>query len=163
VHVHKAERATRHKAAPPHPQPAAKPHASVTHPPAPRHSDAKGANTAAAGGPRSPAKQPASTSAPAPVTAPLPQLYRLLHAAIERHKHYPLFARRLGQAGTARVAFRLAPDGNVQKVRLVASSGYRALDHAAVDAIYGIAPFAPARHYLQRHRNFEVAIVFRSY
>ena len=42
-----------------------------------------------------------------------PELIRLLHAAISRHKRYPLSARRMRREGTAQLDFRLHADGRI--------------------------------------------------
>lgn len=102
-------------------------------------------------------------AAPSSTTAQtaLQELYRHLHDAIDRHKHYPLAARRMRREGTARVSFRLARDGAVDQIAVVDSSGHRSLDRAAVDAVQGIHPFRPAADYLEQSEQLQVEIVFR--
>ena len=89
------------------------------------------------------------------------ELLRLLHRAIDRHKRYPRNARLLGGEGTTIVDFRLSSDGTVSALRVDRSSGFDALDAAALEAVRDIAPFAPATEYLHAPRRFQVRIVFR--
>ena len=88
-------------------------------------------------------------------------LLRLLHRAIDRHKRYPRSTRLLGGEGTTVVDFRLASDGTVSALRVQRSSGFDALDAAALAAVRDIAPFAPAAEYLHAPRRFQVSVVFR--
>jgi protein TonB len=90
----------------------------------------------------------------------LQELAARLHHAIETHKHYPLSARRLGREGTVEVAFLLRPDGLIGDLEVAASSGSRVLDSAALRAVESIAPFAPARGYLDAPARFRIAIAF---
>lgn len=103
------------------------------------------------------------TEAPLADEDRLVELYRLLHAAIDRHKRYPLSALRLGREGRARVDFRLLPDGEIRQVQVTASSGTAALDRAALAAVRAIAPFTPAARYLAAAEPIQVDIVFRRY
>lgn len=90
-----------------------------------------------------------------------PELAALLHAAIDRHKRYPQSALSMGREGSARVDFRLRPDGNIDDVNIGVSSGVRALDLAAYRAVRAIAPFADAGRYLDSTQRFQVDVVFR--
>lgn len=91
----------------------------------------------------------------------LAALAALLHAAIAARQHYPAMARRLGREGVATVRFTLHPDGAMDGVTLEHSSGFAALDKAALLAVTGVAPFAPAARYLDGVRQFTVQVVFR--
>lgn len=90
-----------------------------------------------------------------------PELVSLLHAAIDRHKRYPQSALSMGREGSARVDFRLRPDGHIDDVNIGVSSGVRALDLAAYRAVQGIAPFTHADRYLDSAQRFQVDVVFR--
>lgn len=48
---------------------------------------------------------------------------------------YPLLARKMGWEGKVTVAFTVCPDGSVEDISVVGSSGFAALDRSAVDAI----------------------------
>lgn len=54
---------------------------------------------------------------------------------------YPLQARRMWWTGDAEVAFVIARDGSVRKVRVLRSTGHEVLDRRAVDTILEAAPF----------------------
>lgn len=97
----------------------------------------------------------------ASVTAGWTELVALLHAAIDRHKRYPQSALSMGREGSARVDFRLRPDGNIDDVNIGVSSGVRALDLAAYRAVQAIAPFTDADRYLDSTQRFQVDVVFR--
>jgi protein TonB len=91
------------------------------------------------------------------------ELSRLLHEAIDRYKRYPISALRRGRQGTARIAFELRPDGNIDGLTVATTSGTRALDRAALAAVRAIVPFRRARHYLHAAERLQVDIAFRLY
>lgn len=90
-----------------------------------------------------------------------PELMALLHQAIDRNKHYPQSALRMGREGSARVDFRLGPDGQIEELNIGNSSGVHALDIAAYRAVQNIAPFPIASRYLEHTQRFQVDVVFR--
>lgn len=85
----------------------------------------------------------------------------LLHRAIDRGKRYPSLARRQRREGTATVRFRLSPNGEMDGIDIDRSSGFRALDSAAISAVSSVAPFAPARTLLSEATGFKVDVTFR--
>jgi protein TonB len=85
---------------------------------------------------------------------------QLLHAAIDGHKRYPRMARRLRREGVATVLFRLHPDGDLDALALADSSGFAALDAAALRAVAAVAPFTPAAKFLTRETRFRVGVEF---
>lgn len=89
------------------------------------------------------------------------ELMALLHQAIDRNKRYPQSALRMGREGSARVDFRLGPDGQIEDLNIGNSSGVHALDIAAYRAVQDIAPFPIASRYLEHTRRFQVDVVFR--
>lgn len=58
-----------------------------------------------------------------------------LFSHIGRNKFYPAAARRGGERGEAVVAFALMPDGQISDVRILRSSGSKALDEAALETM----------------------------
>lgn len=58
-----------------------------------------------------------------------------LRAAVERAKVYPRAARERGLYGTTQVALQIGPAGEVVALRLLRSSGAKALDDAALAAV----------------------------
>jgi periplasmic protein TonB len=95
------------------------------------------------------------------VTAGWAELVSLLHQAIDRHKRYPQSALSMRREGSARVDFRLRPDGHIDDLNIGVSSGVRALDLAAYRAVQAIAPFTAADRYLDSTQHFQVDVVFR--
>lgn len=89
------------------------------------------------------------------------ELMALLHQAIDRNKRYPQSALRMGREGSARVDFRLGPDGQIEDLNIGNSSGVHSLDIAAYRAVQDIAPFPIASRYLERTQRFQVDVVFR--
>jgi len=96
-----------------------------------------------------------------PVSNDLSRLIALLHTQILQHRRYPVMARRQRREGVATIRFDLYPSGELQDVRLDHSSGYQALDRAALQAVERIAPLSQARDFLSQARNFSVNVVFK--
>ncbi len=59
--------------------------------------------------------------------------------AVETYFYYPPLARRRGWEGEVVVAVRVDGDGRLSAIEVVASSGYRVLDSAAVDSLTRLA------------------------
>ncbi len=59
------------------------------------------------------------------------------------NRYYPEEARRQRIFGSLRLAVRLLPDGSVEGVEVLESSGYGVLDQAAIRTIRLASPFAP--------------------
>lgn len=57
--------------------------------------------------------------------------------------HYPAAARARSLSGTLRLLVAITPDGELQEVRLLASSGHPVLDDGAVRIVQLAAPFSP--------------------
>jgi TonB family protein len=66
--------------------------------------------------------------------------WQQLYTAIERAKNYPRFARERGIEGTVLVRFRVLPNGEIEKVDIIKSSGSDILDTASVSTVYRAAP-----------------------
>ncbi len=62
---------------------------------------------------------------------------------ITRNLVYPVVARRMKWQGTVEVSFVVLETGNVENIRIVASSGHSVLDKNVVDAIQQVQPFPP--------------------
>jgi protein TonB len=139
--------------------------APLAPPPAPersRHARSRPARAAPAGqAPVPAAPAGGEAAAPASALAAPAELARLLHQAIAERRRYPLVARRQGWEGRATVRFELLPDGAVRACAVSSSSGYPALDRAALAAVEEIQPFAPARGRLAAARTFQVEVEFR--
>lgn len=59
------------------------------------------------------------------------------------NRHYPEEARRQDLFGNLRMLVGLRPDGSVDEIRILQTSGHRILDEAAVDIVRLAAPFDP--------------------
>ncbi len=59
----------------------------------------------------------------------------LIVSAIYKYIEYPYIAREMGWEGTVKVAFTLLPDGSVENLRIVESSGYEVLDNTALETV----------------------------
>jgi len=59
---------------------------------------------------------------------------------IERVKNYPRFARERGIEGVVHLRFRLRPQGDVDRVEIVKSSGSDILDESSIRTVYRAAP-----------------------
>lgn len=66
-----------------------------------------------------------------------------LRARIDDLKRYPLQARRLGQAGTVLVSFKVSPDGSIHEPHVSGPCPYRHLNESALNAVASIRTFRP--------------------
>ena len=69
------------------------------------------------------------------------QWQRLVESAGNRN--YPRDARKRQLEGDVRLMVALFPDGSVRSISMLASSGHKILDDAAVNSVHAAAPFAP--------------------
>lgn len=84
-----------------------------------------------------------------------------LVAAIEKHKHYPLRARKKGQEGEVKVLFTILEDGTISHVQIGQSSLSSMLDRAASKAVESLGRFQPIPEQLGRKRwEFQVPVRF---
>lgn len=105
----------------------------------------------------------ASASAPAASRVKADQadaLLTLLHNAILSHQQYPDSALALGREGRVTVAFVLQPDGQIQALHLVTSSGTASLDEAALMAVQQATPFEGIGAYVPVAKAFQLDVVF---
>jgi len=71
----------------------------------------------------------------------------LIRERVERNKFYPRASMRMNHEGTTVIELGIAPDGSVTGVVIRSSSGYSALDNAAIHAVKQSAPLPPPRKY----------------
>lgn len=84
-----------------------------------------------------------------------------LAAAIEKHKRYPLRARKKGQEGEVKVLFTVLEDGTISQVQIGQSSLSSILDRAASKAVESLGRFQPIPEQLGRKRwEFQVPVRF---
>ncbi len=75
--------------------------------------------------------------------------------------NYPEEARRRGLNGQVRVAVMLLPDGHVQKIDVLESSGYKILDDAVIRIIRLAEPFPPFTEAMRKESDlFEIIRTF---
>jgi protein TonB len=61
--------------------------------------------------------------------------------SVQKKIAYPRMARKMGWQGRVLISFVICRDGSVKNIRIVESSGFKALDKNAVEAIQKEAPF----------------------
>ena len=85
----------------------------------------------------------------------------MVRMRIERHKKYPIIARKRHMEGRVRLRFIIGPDGRVSGMKVVGKSRYSVLDRAAVKAVTDSAPFPePPKDLFAGPVPLEVSIVF---
>jgi protein TonB len=68
-------------------------------------------------------------------------MLRTIRSQIERARVYPDAARRQGMQGIVEVRFRIGPEGSVEAVEIVRSSGHALLDQASIDTVRRAGPY----------------------
>src|SRR5690606_28888437 len=66
-----------------------------------------------------------------------------MRKSIELVWNYPIEAARRGMQGEVGLEFLIHKNGDVRRIRVIKSSGYKILDDAIVEAIRLAAPFSP--------------------
>jgi TonB family protein len=74
---------------------------------------------------------------------------QVIRRQIEQAKRYPEAARRDGLQGTVSLRFRIAPDGSVEAMEILRSSGSRILDEASMQTIQRAAPYPPVAGWIR--------------
>ena len=90
---------------------------------------------------------PAATAAPQPISTPLApnqiqQLLLIIAQEIQHNLHYPTWAVTHIAQGQSLLQFQLNPQGDLQNIQLIQSSGTARLDQAAMQAITASSPIA---------------------
>lgn len=91
----------------------------------------------------------------------LAEYLALVRGKVEEQREYPTFAKQAGQQGTVVVRAAVRGDGSVGEVTVVASSGHRSLDRAALGAVRKAAPFRPPGGYGLGEVAVEIPITYR--
>lgn len=106
--------------------------------------------------PPSPSASNASDTPPPPALEPgliaslEAQYKQALRKAIESRKFYPKQARRLKREGSVILDFTITSDGHIFDIQITQSSGSRALDKAATQAVRKLGRFEPIPKELAR-------------
>lgn len=88
------------------------------------------------------------------------ELLAALHAAIQKQQRYPMSAMQMERQGRATMVFTLFPDGRIENLRVLKSSGTESLDTAAFAAVSDASPFNQINKYLKSAREFTIDVVF---
>jgi TonB family protein len=83
-------------------------------------------------------------------------IHSLILRKIEAAKRYPRVARKMGIEGTAVVRFKLKPEGRVEAVEVVDSSGSEILDKASLETVHADAPFPYKAGWLKVGIDFKI-------
>lgn len=74
---------------------------------------------------------------------PLAYYLNLVRQEIDKHKRYPLLAKRRSLKGSVRLKFVILRNGRAKDIQVVQSSGYNILNEAALEAVKKANPFPP--------------------
>lgn len=85
-------------------------------------------------------------------------LLTVLHNIIALALRYPEQAQLLNEHGTVLIGFTIMPSGKVENIRVLKSSGYPLLDHAAIDTLQNINPFKAIQ--LTKTQQFKLSMSF---
>ena len=123
-------------------------------------SGGRGSSGETAPGPATAAKS--SEGAPGEHSSARSSYQALLRSLIDKHKEYPLFARRAGLEGTCVVRCVISRDGDLRRTQLRKASGSTHLDGAALRAVKGVGRFPPVPQEVDGPEvTFEIPIVFK--
>lgn len=84
-----------------------------------------------------------------------------VRSRVASKKFYPPIATRHNMFGTVRMRLRIDALGNVGKPAVVLSSGFQAIDDAAVDAALKAAPFEPPGKYGLSPMTVEIPVIYK--
>lgn len=105
---------------------------------------------------------PVASVAP-PATVKLdeqPRWHNHLEAMLIKHKHYPTVARRMRQEGIVTVEAHFSPQGDVVRCMVAISSGFKALDEAALQLVRQAAEVTRLQNQPGRVAELRIPIVF---
>jgi len=90
------------------------------------------------------------------------QYQDMVKQRIEQARRYPLWAKKQGFEGVVGLKFAILSNGTAKNIRILNSSGYKTLDHAAVQAIKRVGRFPPIPDGMKTGWiQMELAIVFK--
>lgn len=94
--------------------------------------------------------------------SPQQQIQDRLAALLARYFQYPWIARLRGWQGDVRLAFRVAPDGEIQQIHVARSSGFAVLDKSALDSLTRVTRLSDVAEWLNgQPLDMQLAIVYR--
>ena len=113
--------------------------------------------------------QPVAKAAPVATAAPTaptkvdeqPRWHSHLEAMLIQHKHYPTVARRMRQEGIVTVEAHFSPQGDVVRCMVAISSGFKALDEAALQLVRQAAEVTRLQNQPGRMAELRIPIVYQ--
>lgn len=84
-----------------------------------------------------------------------------LHEAISEQQNYPADAALFGQQGTVQVQFTAYPDGRLEAIRVINSSGHASLDKAGLQAINNTSSLAKLKEYISQPETLSIKLVYQ--
>jgi protein TonB len=103
----------------------------------------------------------ATVAPPAPVKVDeQPRWHSHLEAMLTKHKHYPTVARRMRQEGVVTVEAHFSPQGDVVRCMVAISSGFKALDEAALQLVRQAAEVTRLHNQPGRVAELRIPIVY---
>jgi len=84
-----------------------------------------------------------------------------VRSRVASNKFYPPIATRQNMFGTVRMRLRIDALGNIGKPEVVRSSGFQAIDDAAVEAALKAAPFEPPGKFGLSPMTVEIPVIYR--
>jgi TonB family protein len=88
-------------------------------------------------------------------------LLKMLHDHIAEQEVYPASALELNQSGAVTIHFVLEPNGLIHDIILTKSSGFAAIDSAALNAVESISPLKNVSDYLKSQEVFSIDILYQ--
>jgi len=85
---------------------------------------------------------------------------KALSKALGQYFHYPALARHRGWQGEVTLQVHIGPDGHIGQSRVLRSSGYPVLDHAALDSLRRVPALPRATAWLHG-RGFDIVLPVR--
>ncbi len=115
--------------------------------------------------PSPPATQKLEAAAPAaptqlPANRAALQFRRALFSHIAKYQHYPKEARNAGIQGAVQIVFTMRRDGTLADIWVQTSSGYAALDAAALDTVRKAQPLPGIPNELPDRLNILIPVAF---
>ncbi len=84
-----------------------------------------------------------------------------LHNAIAEQQSYPADAALFGYQGTVQLQFIAYPDGHLQALKIITSSGHASLDKAGLQAINNTTSLAKLKEYISQPETLSIKLVYQ--
>lgn len=107
-----------------------------------------------------PSAEPADAPSPVSTTTEQPRWQGQLESMLAKYKHYPRVGQRMRQEGVVTVEAHFSATGEIVRCVVVGTSGFKALDEAALQLVQQAADIARARHQPGRATELRIPIVY---